>query len=270
MTSAVAWTGSARRYTTLRGALLAVLLACALAMPDLQAQEKRRASGAGTGAAIGGFIGLVLGGTLFDAAAGATIGAIGGAAGDAARADSEADQAYDWLQDSAYAVSDAQREQEQLLAEKARLEAEYRRVVEERARLEAKAGGPVPDTDPEPEPAMEDPVAPRVVLEPRPSPNNPEEALGEDNVKGFEALVACQHEEAVVLSRTARLSDSRDHRLAGLWLEALVAADAGATPSLERIIDADMDIQDEDQATEALGQVLAMIDEERENAGISC
>jgi hypothetical protein len=89
-------------------------------------------------------------------------------------------------------------------------------------------------------------------------------------VAGFEALVRCEHTEAIALARTGKMSGDQNHRLASLWLEALIAADAGTSPDLERVIEADSDIGGEDQAKKALGDVVAKIDAERRASGIEC
>ncbi len=225
---------------------------------------------AGAGAAVGGFLGLVFGFGLFDVAAGAIVGGAIGAAADSGREGSD-----DYESVMAWETGNLnyqQQEQERLRQEQAAIQAEQRRVAEEIARLEALAelreeqGIESPEFVESSEPAA-------AVTEPGVQVVNLEQAgimLGPDNLNGFKALVACQHEQAIRLSRPGRLSDDANHRLAALWLEVIIAHDTGARPSYERVIEADSEIATDADAEAALGQLQQLIQTDRDNMGISC
>lgn len=51
--------------------------------------------------------------------------------------------------------------------------------------------------------------------------------IGSDAFNGFVALAECKYEIAAANAREAQRSRNRDHALAGLWIEALTAADRG-------------------------------------------
>ncbi len=53
------------------------------------------------------------------------------------------------------------------------------------------------------------------------------EEIGSDAFNGFVALAECKYEIAVANAREAQRSRNRDYALAGLWIEALTAADQG-------------------------------------------
>lgn len=99
-------------------------------------------------------------------------------------------------------------------------------------------------------------------------------AIGEDNYRGLVALVDCEHKRAEGLAEAGAASSNSDHRLASLWLKALIANDLKQTERTaelyQQIISADADIDTEQQASIETDKVLMDVREERRANGITC
>lgn len=250
MTTAVAGIGKAGRALAL-GLMLAVA-------------PVGHSSDAGAGAAIGAFAGLILGFDFFDVAAGALIGAGIGAASDASRADG-GDRGYrDYaLEDQADRLSDLQEDQAMLNEEKGRISAEQAALEQERAALEAQIAARQAADAADAEQRMAEAAATGAAVP-------IEEALGAEAVAGFEALVRCEHEQAIRHSMPGRLSDNDHHRLAARWLEVLIVHDLGNSPDYSRVLELDQDITTEADAVAAVEEVADSIASERRATGVLC
>ena len=254
MTTAVVSTGKWGR----------ALLLCLAVTAAPVAHGSDAGSDLGRGAAIGAFAGLILGFDFFDVAAGALIGAGIGAASDAARSDS-GDRGYrDYaLEDQADRLSDLQEDQAMLNEEKGRLSAEQTALAQERAALEAQiAARQASDVEQAEQQAAAAMTAGNSVPV--------ADALGEETVAGFEALVRCEHEQAIRHSMPGRLSDNANHMLAARWLEVLIVHDLGNVPDYSRVLELDQDITSEAEAAQAVSNVSSEIAAERRSTGISC
>ena len=99
-------------------------------------------------------------------------------------------------------------------------------------------------------------------------------AFGEDNVSGLYALVECNHSKAYLYAMAGANSDMLSHRLAGAWLEAMVAQDkkdsAGANRAYMQIAAQDDTVDNVEQARNETINVLADVRAERIQQGISC
>ena len=99
-------------------------------------------------------------------------------------------------------------------------------------------------------------------------------AIGEDNYRGLVALVDCEHTRAEGLAEAGAASNDPNHRLASLWLKALIANDLKQTERTaelyQQLIAADKDIDTEQQASIETDKVLMDVREERRANGITC
>ena len=99
-------------------------------------------------------------------------------------------------------------------------------------------------------------------------------AFGEDNVNGLYALIECNHSKAYLYAMAGANSDMLSHRLAGAWLEAMVAQDkkdsAGANRAYMQITAQDDTVDNVEQARNETINVLADVRAERIQQGISC
>lgn len=205
------------------------------AIIDVKADVGR---GAATGAAIGGFLGLVLGDDLGDVVEGAAIGTAGGAIGGAVSGSQKKKEAEKRAQQ--------QREQEQR-----RIQAEQNRLKQQQAREAQKVGKDQRHQE-------------QMLLR----------AIGEDNYRGLLSLIDCDHKRSEALANVGAASTNPDHKLASLWLKALIANDLrqkDRTKVLyQQIVSADKDIDTEQQASIETDKVLVDIRQERRDKGISC
>jgi hypothetical protein len=91
--------------------------------------------------------------------------------------------------------------------------------------------------------------------------------IGNDAFNGFVALAECKHDVAIANAREAQRSNKRDYALAGLWVEALTAADrdgaAAAKPLLTDIVGRDREVKDEADAAARLNDGLVRMSEIR-------
>ncbi|NNL75392.1 MAG: hypothetical protein HKO68_03555, partial [Desulfobacterales bacterium] len=87
-------------------------------------------------------------------------------------------------------------------------------------------------------------------------------------------LVDCEHKRADALANAGGAASNPDHKLASLWLKALIANDLkqkDRTAVLyQQIVSADADIDTEQQASLETDKVLMDVRQERRDKGISC
>lgn len=99
-------------------------------------------------------------------------------------------------------------------------------------------------------------------------------AFGEDNVNGLTALVECNHRNAYLYALAGSNSDMLSHRLAAIWLEAMVAQDQKDSVTSERaymrIVAQDDTVDSEDQARNETIDALVDVRMERNQQGIQC
>ena len=98
--------------------------------------------------------------------------------------------------------------------------------------------------------------------------------LGEDNVRGLYALRDREHDRAMLLAKAGATSTDHDHRVAALWLQAMVAIDekqpARAGPVLKRLVELDSHVDTKQQASVAADQAVLDARSERGALGIQC
>ena len=85
----------------------------------------------------------------------------------------------------------------------------------------------------------------------------------------------CNYDKSIALFRVGEVSNVSDHRLAGLWLQAVAEKDRRNLDVVKQlysiIIENDPDIDDEQQASIAIDQyVLVLRDDRRANQLPSC
>lgn len=99
--------------------------------------------------------------------------------------------------------------------------------------------------------------------------------FGEENLKGYIELMYCNYEKSIALFKVGEVSSEFDHRLAGLWLQAIAEKDRRNLDAVKQlypiIIENDPDIDDEQQASIAIDQyVLILRDDRKANQLSSC
>jgi hypothetical protein len=99
--------------------------------------------------------------------------------------------------------------------------------------------------------------------------------FGEDNLRGYVELMTCNYEKSIALFKVGEVSNNSDHRLAGLWLQAVAEKDRRNLEAVADlypiIIERDPDIDDEQQASIAIDQyVLVLREDRRANQLSSC
>ncbi len=99
-------------------------------------------------------------------------------------------------------------------------------------------------------------------------------AIGEDNLNGLQALIKCEHQRAAVLANAGALSAVPDHRLASVWLHAVIAVDQRdsdkANSFFNDLVGVDPDIDSAQQAGIEADKVVLDVRAERRQLGISC
>ncbi len=100
-------------------------------------------------------------------------------------------------------------------------------------------------------------------------------AFGEENLKGYIALGQCEYDKAIALFNVSQVSGNGDHKLAGLWLEAVAEKDRKnneqASALLDELVKADPDIDDQEMAKTALNQYVLDLRADRRSFGLpSC
>lgn len=245
---------------SLRIVLPLALLVVLSGSPGLYAQAGR---GAGQGAALGGVLGLVLGGDLWSAAegaaAGAAVGAVSGAISESNRKRDAERAELERLRSMELQLLEQERSRS-AEAERRRLEEERLRLAQERVMLEQQmaaeraAAGVEPST-PDDEQAWID-------------------AIGEDNYNSAVALLECQHDRAALLAQAGGTSPNHDYRLAGKWMEALIAVDRrdmdNANLLFEELVIVDNDIDSVQQASIEADKAILEFRSIRRDEGITC
>ena len=99
--------------------------------------------------------------------------------------------------------------------------------------------------------------------------------FGEDNLRGYIELMQCNYDKSIALFKVAEVSNTKDHKLAGIWLQAVAEKDRKNLDAVKElysiIIEKDPDIDDEQQASIAIDQyVLILRDDRRANQLSSC
>ena len=228
------------RILSARIILLTTLLVFAT---SAMAQQTQTAKSAKRGAGWGALAGLVFGGSVWDVAEGAMVGAAGGAAYGALKTNEQQKRIQT---DIAYNESQQrlrlEQERNYILAEQKRAELEGQQVA-------TKANW------------MED----RDLLN---------RAFGKDNVDGLFELRDCQHDKAFLHALAGANSDLLSHRLASIWLEAMIAQDrkdtASANRAYQQIAVQDKSVVNVEQAKAETIDALVDVRADRQNMGIQC
>jgi len=96
--------------------------------------------------------------------------------------------------------------------------------------------------------------------------------IGDDAFNGVVALAECKYEVAAANAAVARGSKTRDHALAGLWLDVLVVADqrreGDARAKFPELIKQDRDIRTDADAEAAMRDGLQALAQARQNNGL--
>jgi hypothetical protein len=231
------------KLRSLPGCLILITAMIILVAP-VMAQQSQTAKSAKKGAGWGALAGLVFGGSLWDVAEGAAIGAAGGAGYGALKAN---EQQKRNRTDIAYAESQ----------QRIRLEQERNYILAEQKRAELEGQTQVAN--------QSNWMADRDLLN---------RAFGRDNVDGLFALRDCQHEKATLFALAGANSDMLSHRLAAIWLEAMIAEDkrdgAGAKRAYQQIVVQDQTVVNIEQAQGETIDALVDVRADRKVMGIQC
>jgi hypothetical protein len=208
------------------------------------AQQSQTTRSAKKGAGWGALAGLVFGGSLWSAAEGAVVGAAGGAAYGALKNNEEQKRIQT---DIAFAESQQrirlEQERNYILADQKQAEMEGRREVANQNNW----------------------MADRELLN---------RAFGNDNVDGLFALRDCYHDRAFLLALAGANSDMLSHRLASIWLEAMIAQDRkdadAAQRAYQQIVVQDETVVNVQQAQAETIDALVDVRADRQNMGIQC
>lgn len=127
----------------------------------------------------------------------------------------------------------------------------------------------------EQEAAANAPPPPREPKDPIPSrydAKDLERRFGKECAEGLAALIECRHDDALALAREGQESKQPEHRLAALWLEALVHEDSAEfeqrDATYERIVELDPQFSRPAQAGAEAQRVLTEIARARVEAGL--
>ncbi len=213
-----------------------VLTACSSRSKAPSHPKTQTASSAKTGAVWGGLAGLVFGGSLSDAVEGAVIGGAGGA------------------------VYGSVKGNQQLKAEKNELTRQQVRIEQERNYI------------------LQDEIAASKASQGNYTPQGNEEllirAFGHDNVRSLNALRDCDHRRAQLYAMAGANSDFLSHRLASVYLEAMIAEDQGDTKTAEaiyrQIVVQDASVATADRARMESLDALTDVRAARRTMGINC
>jgi hypothetical protein len=228
----------------LRTKAFIVALSLPLCVANVAAQDTQTARSAKKGAGWGALAGLVFGRSLWDVAGGAMVGAAGGAAYGSLK---ENERQKQMQTDIAFAESQ----------QRVRLEQERNYILAQQKSAELQG---------------QTPVATRTNwMEDRSLLNR---AFGEDNVNGLFALRDCQHRQADLYALAGANSDMLSHRLAAIWLEAMIAQDrkdsAAAQRAYQQIVVQDDTVVDIEQAKADTIDALVDVRADRQKLGIQC
>ena len=216
----------------------------ALLVLPAAAQQTQTAKSAKRGAGWGALAGLVFGDSLWDVAGGAMVGAAGGAA-------------YGSLKEN-----ERQKKQQTEIAraeanQRIRLEQERNYILAEQKRAELHGQSQVATST--------NWMSDRDLLN---------RAFGVDNVNGLFALRDCQHDNATLYAMAGANSDMLSHRLAAIWLEAMIAQDKGDSAAAKRayqqIAVQDQTVVNVEQAQAETIDALVDVRADRKNMGVTC
>ena len=214
-----------------------------LALPAA-AQQTQTAKSAKRGAGWGALAGLVFGDSLWDVAGGAMAGAAGGAAYGSLKENERQKK-----QQTEIARAEAQ--------QRVRLEQERNYILAEQKRAELRGQSQVATSA--------NWMSDRDLLN---------RAFGSDNVNGLFALRDCQHDKATLYALAGANSDMLSHRLAAIWLEAMIAQDKGDSAAAKRayqqIAVQDQTVVNIEQAQAETIDALVDVRADRKNMGITC
>ena len=209
-----------------------------------QSRQTQTGKSAKRGAGWGAMAGLVFGDSVWDVAEGAAVGAAGGAAYGAVKGN-EMEKKYQ--NDIAYSESQ----------QRLRLEQERNYILAQQKVAESRGQTQVVNS--------ENWMTDRTLLE---------RAFGVDNVNGLYELRDCQHSKAQINALAGANSDMLSHRLASIWLEAMIAEDqrdsTRAQRAYQQIVAQDASVVSVDQARAETVDALAAVRSDRRAMGISC
>ena len=90
---------------------------------------------------------------------------------------------------------------------------------------------------------------------------------GEDNLRGYVALLNRDHDKAIALFGVGQTSSNRQHRLVALWLTACAEKDRKNQSNVNKLLDQlvadDDDIDDKEMAMVAVNQLVLEMRQER-------
>ena len=195
--------------------------------------QTQTAKSAKTGAGWGALAGLVFGGSVWDMAEGAVVGAAGGAVYGAVKGSEQQKQEE---------IEISRTESQQRI----RLEQERNQILAAQNTQQASGSSSSENSS--------NLMADRSLLE---------RAFGVDNVNGLYELRDCQHQKAYIHALAGANSDMLSHRLAAIWLEALIAQDEGnstaAQHAYQQIVAQDETVDTVDKAQSETIDALAMV-----------
>ncbi len=97
-------------------------------------------------------------------------------------------------------------------------------------------------------------------------------AFGEDNLRAYIELIKGDHDKAIALSKVAQISANENHKLSGFWIEALAEKDrrniTAANKMYQKLIKKDPDIDDTQQASLAVDQMVLELRSNRRANGV--
>jgi hypothetical protein len=231
------------KLKTLSSRLLLIATLAILVAP-VNAQKTQTAKSAKKGAGWGALAGLVFGDSLWDVAGGAMVGAAGGAAYGAVKGNEQQKQMQNDI-----ALSESR--------QRMRLEQERNYILAEQKRAEMEGQAQVA--------TQANWMADRDLLN---------RAFGKDNVDGLFELRDCHHDKAFLHALAGANSDMLSHRLASIWLEAMIAQDrkdkASADRAYQQIVVQDQTVANLEQAQAETIDALIDVRADRQNAGIQC
>jgi hypothetical protein len=213
-----------------------VLTACSSRSKPPPEPRTQTAKSAKTGAVWGGLAGLVFGGDLSDVVEGAVIGGAGGA------------------------VYGSVKGNQQLKAENNELARQQLRIEQERNYILQDATVSTKTSQRQQAPQADEQLLIR--------------AFGEDNVRSLTALRDCDHKRAQLYAMAGANSDFLSHRLAAIYLEAMIAEDRGNTNTAaavyQQIVVQDAGVTSADRARMETLDALTDVRADRRNMGINC
>lgn len=215
---------------------VSLISACSSRSKPPPPPKTQTAKSAKTGAVWGGLAGLVFGGSLSDAVEGAVVGGAGGA-----------------VYGSVKGNQQLKAEQNELARQQMRIEQERNYILQDEIAASRSSQGNYT------------PVADEQLLV---------RAFGQDNVRALTALRDCDHKRAQLYAMAGANSDFLSHRLASVYLEAMIAEDRGnsnsAAAAYQQIVILDASVTNTDRARMESLDALTDVRTDRRAMGISC